>query len=190
MVSVEEIWVPIAGDWRREYQVSSIGRCRSVDDFRPPRGRPFPPQIYKLKRDIHGYNRVKLSDSSSAAASYKVSRLVADAFIFNDDPTSKIQVDHLDNDRSNDRIDNLEWVTEAEQQRRRAARMRAIGKTTSQFIGVTWHDSDQRWCAQIVVEKKRKFLGNFRDEVEAARTYNAFVREHGLDHPINPLEAS
>lgn len=55
----------------------------------------------------NGYLRVKFRGKS-----YSVHRLIAEAFLPN--PESKPQVNHIDSDRSNNRIENLEWVTASE----------------------------------------------------------------------------
>lgn len=55
----------------------------------------------------NGYLRVKFSGRS-----YSVHRLIAEAFLAN--PELKPQVNHIDFDRGNNRVENLEWVTASE----------------------------------------------------------------------------
>ena len=45
---------------------------------------------------------------------YKLHRLIAEHFIVNDDPTCKTQVNHIDGNRHNNSISNLEWCTPSE----------------------------------------------------------------------------
>ena len=45
---------------------------------------------------------------------FVIARLVAELFVENDDPERKIYVDHIDTDTSNNRYDNLKWVTASE----------------------------------------------------------------------------
>lgn len=73
------------------YSVSSYGRVTG------PRG--------ELKYyNVQGYKTVRFNKTS-----YRVHRLVASAFIPN--PDNKPIVNHIDGDRSNNNIDNLEWAT-------------------------------------------------------------------------------
>ena len=55
----------------------------------------------------NGYLRVKIKNKT-----YSVHRLIAEAFIPN--PECKPQVNHIDSDRGNNRVENLEWVTASE----------------------------------------------------------------------------
>lgn len=54
---------------------------------------------------------------------YKHHRLVALQFIPNGDPAHKIEVDHINHDRCDNRIENLRWVTASENSRNKASNM-------------------------------------------------------------------
>ncbi|KAB0577199.1 NUMOD4 motif-containing protein [Fusobacterium naviforme] len=105
-----EEWRPVKG-YEGFYIVSNLGNVRSVDRdygnyrFRGKWLRPF------LIPDENGYRCVSLSAYGESRA-YKVHRLVAEAFVPN--PENKPQVNHLDEDKLNNRADNLEWVTQQE----------------------------------------------------------------------------
>lgn len=43
--------------------------------------------------------------------------IVADCWLFNDDPTNKVDVNHMDGDKRNYHLNNLEWVTKSQNQR-------------------------------------------------------------------------
>lgn len=64
--------------------------------------------------NVNGYRMVKLD-----GILYYVHRLVANAFIPNSEPVTRINVSHLDGDRSNNIIFNLKWATNSEIQTRR-----------------------------------------------------------------------
>lgn len=63
------------------------------------------------------YHRVNLF-ANGHSKHFAVHRLVAMAFVENDDPKFKVQVDHIDGNRDNNDYTNLEWVTPEENMRR------------------------------------------------------------------------
>lgn len=126
-VMPEEEWRDIKG-WEGRYQVSNLGRVKSVarrvrsTPFGKGEGtRPVPEKIVVLQ-DRNGYNTAFLSvikkvngKSVRIKKRYGVHRLVAEAFIPN--PDGKPQVNHIDRNRKNNNILNLEWVTAKENQK-------------------------------------------------------------------------
>jgi hypothetical protein len=51
------------------------------------------------------------------------------------------------------------------------------GRGSSRFVGVSWTNKDKRWVAHITCNGQQKNLGHFKDEVEAAKTYDKAARE-------------
>ena len=110
----EEIWKDITG-YEGQYQVSSEGRVKSLArKFIDKSGREqnIKERILKLSNDKDGYKVISLSDGYGRKKHFRVHRLVADAYILNLD--NKPQVNHIDEDKSNNRVNNLEWVTPEE----------------------------------------------------------------------------
>ena len=50
------------------------------------------------------------------------------------------------------------------------------GLRSSKFKGVSWHKGSKKWTAGIMIGRKRKFLGNFATENEAAHAYDKFAK--------------
>lgn len=101
MLSKMEKYRDIEG-YEGRYQVTSWGRVYNVERERFIR--------YQLTEK--GYARVDLIDENGKRTHYKVHRLVAKAFIKN--PDHKPQVNHIDGNKLNNSVTNLEWVTNKE----------------------------------------------------------------------------
>lgn len=96
-----ELWKDIVG-YEGVYQVSNMGRVRSL----PVKSatKYFSGKVLTTFTDNLGYKAVNLSRKT-----YKVHRLVANAFIEN--PNGYPQVNHKDENKANNCVDNLEWCT-------------------------------------------------------------------------------
>lgn len=91
-----EIWRDIKG-YEGKYQVSSWGRVRGANGILTP---------YKTSK---GYLKVGLCNGGRCSDKKRVHRLVAAAFIPN--PYGLPQVNHLDGNKENNSVTNLEWCT-------------------------------------------------------------------------------
>ena len=111
--SLTEEWRPIPG--LPDYEVSNMGNVRSLDRYRRYRHGLRLVKGVVLKPHVNhrrgGYVYISLSDKSKHHA-FKVHRLVAEAFLPN--PEGKKYVNHIDFDRANNAVSNLEWVTAKE----------------------------------------------------------------------------
>jgi hypothetical protein len=83
-------------------------------------------------------------------------------------------IDHIDGNRSNNRIDNLRVCTFQQNHFNRKPRP----DNKSGFRGVSWHKQKQKWVAQITIDKKSKFLGFFTNPEEAYAAYCEMAIEH------------
>lgn len=108
---VEE-WRPVKG-YEGLYEVSSLGRVKSLDRWveHGRKGKQFVSErILKAKgQDRHGYNRSLILSKEDKHRCVKAYRLVAEAFLPN--PDNLPEVNHKDEDKTNDCVDNLEWCT-------------------------------------------------------------------------------
>ena len=107
-----EIWRPVVG-YEGLYEVSNLGRVRSLDRWVNNNGSlVLLKGKYKLLTpDVKGYLRTHIRKNNKGKP-YKVHRLVAEAFIPN--PDNKPEVDHINTDKKDNRVENLRWVTAKE----------------------------------------------------------------------------
>lgn len=107
---MEEIWKPIPG-YEGKYEVSNQGRVKSIARTRIGKNGSIVPvaeKILKGKSDKDGYIEYALCTGHHKKMKfYRAHRLVAMAFIPN--PDNLPQVNHMDEDKTNNRVDNLEW---------------------------------------------------------------------------------
>lgn len=102
---MQETWKDIKG-YEGIYKVSNLGNILSLNYHRM--------KITKLKKftlNHKGYPTVHLSNNKNNKR-FLVHRLVAEAFIPN--PNNYPQINHIDGNKQNNKIDNLEWCTNSE----------------------------------------------------------------------------
>ena len=96
---MNEIWKDIKG-YEGMYQVSSEGRVKSLKFGKE--------KIMKNNKSEDGYLYANLYKDRKMK-NFKVHRLVAQAFI--DNPDNLLEINHIDEDKANNRVDNLEWCS-------------------------------------------------------------------------------
>ena len=84
------------------------------------------------------------------------------------------QIDHINNDRADNRIENLREATHAQNGRNKSSHK----DSTSRYLGVSWNKNANKWQADIRVDGKNYYLGLFVVAEDAARAYDAAAYEH------------
>ena len=97
---MEEIWRDVKG-YEGLYQISNVGRVKSLC------GKKRTDNIMHIYDNSKGYKYITLRKNGCYKNHY-VHRLVAEAFIPN--PDNKKEINHLDFDKANNKISNLEWI--------------------------------------------------------------------------------
>ena len=137
-----EIWKDIKG-YEGRYQVSTEGRVKSlISNFGTSEKIMTPQPVWT------GYMRVCLTKDRKSKM-HTIHRMVAEAFIPN--PENKPIVNHIDGNVKNNKVENLEWVTYAENSNK------SKNVTTS-----------ERWNSVKVIDNKGHIFDSYR---EAGRYY-------------------
>ena len=120
------------------YRVSDNG---VVESSRKSRGKRWVKYAGNPNRGSGGYRQVKLAGGYMGVKTWFIHRLVAIHFIPN--PLNKPEVNHIDGDKSNNDISNLEWVTKVEN----AIHANAMGLMNRNF-GADHHQSKSIMCIE------------------------------------------
>jgi hypothetical protein len=112
---VNEVFVGIEGF--SGYEVSNYGRVKSVDRVvtdTKGRKKPIKGQLIKGSNNggEHDYLFVKIRNDKGVLEKRYIHRLVGMAFLAN--PLNKPQINHINGDRQNNEVDNLEYATASE----------------------------------------------------------------------------
>ena len=107
---MEEVWKDIyfiengiEYDFTGLYEVSNLGRIRSLNYGTTGKSEVLKPTPTKL-----GYLDIRLSKNGKTKHFY-IHQLVARAFLENDNPEVKIEVNHKNENKEDNRAENLEW---------------------------------------------------------------------------------
>ena len=168
-----EIWKAVVG-YEGSYEVSNHGRVRSLDRvairFYKSTGkeRPYPivGKVLKMPTNDEGYRSVCLSGRER-----KVHRLVADAFL--GERPLRYEIDHINNDRTDNRIMNLEYVSSRENTLR-GKMSRLKNRVVDLPRGVYQRESGS-YYTKTTIGGKRVFLGTYKTVDEASAVYEKAI---------------
>jgi len=164
----EEVWKDVK-NYEGYYQVSSFGNIKSLEREVPHARKGMiliKEKILNDRLDRTGYLMVKLS-INAIGRSWTVHQLVAMAFLNHIPCGHKTVVDHIDNNKLNNRADNLQLISQRENC------CKDSKNKQSQYTGV-YKRNDNNWWSMIMIGGKQKYLGTFKTELEA---YQARVIE-------------
>lgn len=151
-----EAWLPIK-NYEGQYEISNLGRVRNLHyrcNTKDKGVRELKPRIA-----TNGYYCVHLYKDGKRKL-HTIHRLMAMAFIPN--PNGYSEVNHIDENKLNNSLDNLEWVTHGYN----IAHSHNIEKAYTKISK-----------AVLVYNKKTKeFIGEYKSTREAARELNCYAR--------------
>lgn len=153
--------------------------------------------ILKTYNNGIGYHFVRLyPDDGTKPKNLYVHRLVAEAFIPN--PEGKAEVNHINGDKGDNRVENLEWVSPSENKHHAIQTGLHIPnggpkghkhtKARSKYHNVIWRPSKGKWYAEVTLHQKR-YSRAANSEEDAALKVNQLYLELGItDRPFNKIK--
>lgn len=165
-----EIWRPIEG--YPNYSVSSLGKVKNIVT-----GKTLKPILNK-----RGYYKINLYNTGKMKIT-SIHRIVAIAFLHN--PESKPCVDHIDNNKANNKVTNLRFATIQQNQFNHTLSI----KNKSTIKGVFWYKEKQKWRAQIWIDGKNIHIG-FYNTLEEAKTARQLISKKVQGEYQNQCEKS
>lgn len=168
---MKEIWRDIK-DYEGMYQVSNLGRVRSLNRI-DSIGRKISGRIFKPSYVGRGYLQIYFRIGGKRKA-FRVHQLVAQAFIPN--PDNKTQVNHLDEDKTNNNIENLEWTT-AKENNNYGTHNQKVAKSLSKPIKVIYQDGTYEfWDSTTAFAREFGISGSNVSDVLRGR----YKSSHGM----------
>tara|TARA_R110000744_G_C19063636_1_gene529288 strand:+ start:86 stop:598 length:513 start_codon:yes stop_codon:yes gene_type:complete len=155
------------------YQVSNLGRVKSLARMITEsngKKRPLNSRVLKASVNKRGYYQVGLTKDGKTK-SRTIHQLVAESFLNHKPFGFKLVVNHIDHNKLNNKLDNLELITSRQNTNKKHI------KSSSDYVGVCWHKNKKKWQAQIFIKDKTKYLGYFTDELEASKAYEKALNE-------------
>lgn len=178
---MKEKWLKIK-EYEGLYQISNLGRVRSLERIVSSNSPRHKNKVVKRKgmikavcKDDRGYSIIQLS-KNGIAKTIKIHVLVWDHFGEKNRNGRILQVDHINQDKGNNSIANLQLLTT----RQNCSKKQFKQKKSSSYVGVTWHEQIGRWKAQLHLAGKTTYLGVFKTEIEASECYQNKLKEMGV----------
>jgi hypothetical protein len=157
---MQEIFKDIP-DYEGIYLVSNLGNVKSLKFGKE--------RILSKGLDGHGYYNVTLFKDGNPKT-FTIHQLVAMVFLNHKPNGNTIVVDHIDNNKLNNRLDNLQIIS----QRKNTSKDK---KGTSKYTGVYWYKNRCKWRAEIKILGKIKYLGCFETELDAHLSYQNALKQ-------------
>jgi hypothetical protein len=188
-MSETEIWNTIPG-YEGYYEASSFGRIKSL--FRKyvrKNGAPITTKERIRSQNIsRGYLSVTLRKESTSIP-FRVHQLVAMAFLGHVRSGFIFVIDHIDGNKLNNDISNLQIVTNRDNTTICFKKNRS--ELASQYVGVSWNIGDSKWQSFIVANGQSKYLGSFTIETKASEAYQKallHIKDNTIDAYLDSIK--
>jgi hypothetical protein len=153
---MNEIWKDVP-NYEGLYQVSNLGNIKSLNYNKTKKEKVLLPN-----KSTNEYLNVRLYNNNKSKV-YSVHQLVAIAFLNHNICGHKLVIDHINDNKLDNRFENLQIITNRENVYKNQ------NKGTSKYKGV--NKSGNKWVARIRIKNERKYLGYFNCELAAHLAY-------------------
>jgi hypothetical protein len=159
----KEIWKDVP-NYEGIYQVSSLGRVKSLGNDKSRKEKI-------LKQGYGKYYLVNLN-KHKVSKTRTVHQLVCEAFLGHKPNGMKLVVDHINDDKLDNRLENLQIITQRENA------YKTQNKYSSKYKGVFLNKRTNKYEAHIWSERKvNKRIGQFNTEEEASEAYQSYLKK-------------
>jgi hypothetical protein len=152
-----EIWKPVK-DYD-DYRVSNLGNIKSLKYGNE--------KTLNFSFDKCGYKKISLT-KNGVQKTKRIHQLVAISFLNHSPCGLNLVVNHINGKRDDNRLENLEIITQRENSNRK------LIKSSSKYTGVSFNKKRNNWISKIYIKGKSKHLGCFLNEIDA---HNAYQKE-------------
>jgi len=168
-----EIWKPVK-NYDGVYEVSNLGNVKSLDRiefvsgvnyFRKRKGRLLKPRLHR-----DGYIKCYLLKNGQSKTRM-VHQLVAEVFLNHTPCGHKLVVNHINFNKADNRLSNLEIVTTRENANQKHL------ESSSKHVGVDYIKNRCKWRSRISFKNITIYLGLFNSEEDAHNAYNKALKE-------------
>jgi len=169
-----EIFKDIPG-YEGSYQVSNLGRVKSLARFRfnkdPNKAKAkIKEKIISSNINKFGYYVIRLLKDGERK-SFNLHQLVAMAFLDHKPCGHKLVVDHINDNRLDNKVENLRIITNRENS------YKTQGSYSSKYKGVYFRKDTCKWSSSIRIDNKIIRLGCFKNEYDAHLAYQKKLAE-------------
>lgn len=148
------------------YQVSDLGRVKSLSRI-VDNGticRLIKDRVLKTTKNKNIYLLISLH-KNGIRMTFQIHQLVAMAFLNHKPCGHKLVINHKNFTTTDNRKVNLEITTTRENTNKKHL------KSSSEYVGVSWHKKSNKWRSVIYINGNRKNLGLFTCALEASKAY-------------------
>jgi hypothetical protein len=165
-----------------EYKIPLRNKAKEIIDYAIVSPEDFEElNKHRWHKDNYGYVIVNKSKDIEQRRMHR--HIIIDILKFDID--SHTPVDHINNNRLDNRRENLRVVSPSENSRNKSKTKNSI----SEYFGVTFDKKRELWRARLKLKDKSELNAYYNKEIHAAHQFNLWIKEHKVScAKINDIE--